>query len=219
MKIYISKYRDHWVSPYKICERICWWREIDYDEPWVKRVNAVLNPIMGLWMAFLDFVHPRIEYVKIDRWDTWSMDSTLSPIILPMLRQLKKDKHGAPNTDDEDVPPRLRSTTKAAQKAKKEKWDTDGNHFARWDWIMDEMIWAFEQLAMDDWEAQFHSGVHDTIWVPSKELDAKGKPLTYQMKKGPKDTWKWDKKGYMKHSDRIDNGLRLFGKYYRALWD
>ena len=83
---------------------------------------------------------------------------------------------------------------------------------------MDEMIWAFEQLTID-WEEQFHSGVHDTVWVPSKELDAKGKPVTYQMKKGPKDTWKWDKKGWTKHSARIDNGLRLFGKYYRALWD
>jgi len=218
MKVYISKPRDHWLSPYKICEKICWWREIDYDEPWVERVNAVLKPVMGLWMAFLDLVHPCIEYVKIDYWDTWSMDSTLSPIILPMLKQLRKDKHGAPNTDDEDVPANLRSTTKAAQKAKKNDWDSDGNHFKRWDWIMDEMIWAFEQLTID-WEAQFHSGVHDNIWVPSKELDAKGKPLTYQMTKGPKDTWKWDKKGHVKHSNRIDNGLRLFGKYYRALWD
>jgi hypothetical protein len=218
MKVYISKYRDHWLSPYTICEKICWWREIDYDEPWVQRVVKVLDPVMGVWRNFLDIVHPRIEYVKIDRWDTWSMDSTLTPIILPMLKQLKKDKHGAPYTEDVDVPERLRSTTKAAIKSKKESWDTDGNHFKRWDWIMDEMIWAFEQLA-DDWEAQFHTGKSDVVWIPSKELDAKGKPLTYEMKAGPKDTRKWDKKGYMKHSARIDNGTRLFGKYFRALWD
>jgi len=218
MKVYINKYRDHWLSPYTICEKICWWREIDYDEPWVQRVVKVLDPVMGVWRNFLDIVHPRIEYVKIDRWDTWSMDSTLTPIILPMLKQLKKDKHGAPYTEDADVPERLRSTTKAAIKSKKESWDTDCNHFKRWDWIMDEMIWAFEQLA-DDWEAQFHTGKSDIVWVPSKELDAKGKPLTYEMKAGPKDTRKWDKKGYMKHSARIDNGTRLFGKYFRALWD
>jgi hypothetical protein len=218
MKVYISKYRDHWLSPYTICEKICWWREIDYDEPWVQRVNKVLEPVMGVWRDFLDFVHPRIEYVKIDRWDTWSMDSTLTPIILPMLKQLRKDKHGAPYTEDADVPERLRSTTKAAIKSKKESWDTDCNHFKRWDWIMDEMIWAFEQLA-DDWEAQFHTGKSDIVWIPSKELDTKGKPLTYEMKSGPKDTRKWDKKGYMKHSARIDNGTRLFGKYFRALWD
>jgi len=218
MKVYISKYRDHWLSPYTICEKICWWREIDYDESWVQRVVKILNPVMGVWRDFLDIVHPRIEYVKIDRWDTWSMDSTLTPIILPMLKQLKKDKHGAPYTEDADVPERLRSTTKAAIKSKKESWDTDCNHFKRWDWIMDEMIWAFEQLA-DDWEAQFHTGKSDVVWIPSKELDAKGKPLTYEMTAGPKDTRKWDKKGYMKHSARIDNGTRLFGKYFRALWD
>jgi hypothetical protein len=174
---------------------------------------------MDIYKKILDFVHPPINYVKIDNYDTWSMDSTLTPIILPMLKQLKETKHGAPFTEDEDVPERLRSTTKAAIKSKKESWDTDCNHFRRWDWILDEMIWAFEQLADDDWEAQFHTGTSDIVWVPSKELDAKGKPLTYEMKSGPKDTRKWDKKGYTKHSTRIDNGTRLFGKYFRALWD
>jgi hypothetical protein len=174
---------------------------------------------MDVYKKILDFIHPPINYVKIDNYDTWSMDSTLTPIILPMLKQLKETKHGAPFTEDADVPERLRSTTKAAIKSKKESWDTDCNHFKRWDWILDEMIWAFEQLADDDWEAQFHTGTSDIIWVPSKELDAKGKPLTYEMKSGPKDTRKWDKKGYMKHSARIDNGTRLFGKYFRALWD
>ena len=219
MKVYISKYRDHWLSPYTICERICWWREIDYDEPWVQRTVKVLDPVMAVWRTILDTIHPPINLIKIDNYDTWSMDSTLTPIILPMLKQLKETKHGAPYTEDKDVPERLRSTTKAAVKSKKNSWDSDGNHFKRWDWILNEMIWSFEQLADDDWEAQFHSGNSDVVWVPSKELDAKGKPRNYEMKKGPKDTRKWDKKGYMKYSERIDNGTRLFGKYFRALWD
>ena len=219
MKVYISKYRDHWLSPYTICEKICWWREIDYDEPWVQRVVKILDPVMAVCRTILDTIHPPINFIKIDHYDTWSMDSTLTPIILPMLKQLKETKHGAPFTEDEDVPANLRSTTKSAQKAKKESWDTDGNHFLRWDWILDEMIWAFEQLADDDWEAPYFTGKSDVVWVPSKELDAKGKPRTYEMKKGPGDTRKYDKKGYMKHSARIDNGTRLFGKYFRALWD
>ena len=219
MKVYISKYRDHWLSPYTICEKICWWREIDYDEPWVQRTVKVLDPVMAVWRTILDTIHPPINLIKIDNYDTWSMDSTLTPIILPMLKQLKETKHGAPYTEDKDVPERLRSTTKAAVKSKKNSWDSDGNHFARWDWILNEMIWSFEQLADDDWEAQFHTGKSDIKWVPSKELDAKGKPRNYEMKKGPKDTRKWDKKGYMKYSARIDNGTRLFGKYFRALWD
>lgn len=218
MKVYLNKYRNHWLSPYTICEKICWWRGIDYDEPWVERVNTILTPVCAALMKFLDIVHPKINYVKIDRWDTWSMDSTLSPIILPMLKQLKQDTHGAPNVNDADVPANLRSTTKSAQKDKKNSWSTDGNHFRRWDWVLDEMIWSFEQLCMDDWEAQFHSGESDISWAPS-DVDADGKPLTYQMKRGPKDTRKFDKKGYMKHDARIQRGLELFGKYFRALWD
>jgi hypothetical protein len=218
MKVYLNKYRYHWISPYKICEKICWWREIDYDEPWVKRTSDILTPVCTLWMKFLDVVHPKVDYVKIDYWDTWSMDSTLSPIILPMLKQLKQDKHGAPFVKDEDVPATLRSTTKSAQKAKKNDWDTDGNHFRRWDWVLDEMIWAFEQLCNDDHDAKFHTGESDILWEPS-DVDASGKTLTYEMKRGPKDTRKFDKKGWTKHNARIDNGTRLFGKYFRALWD
>ena len=218
MIIYKSKYRDHWLSPYTICEKICFWREIDYDEPWVKTTNKVLEPACIAWRKFLDVVHPKIDYVKIDKWDTWSMDSTLSPIILPMLKQLQKDKHGAPFTDDEDVPKNLHSTTKLAQKVKENEWDTDGNHFKRWDWIMSEMIWAFEQLCDEDHDAQFHTGESDIDWKVSK-TDEAGKPLLWEMAKGPNDTRKFDKKGYMKHQERIRNGTRLFGKYYQNLWD
>lgn len=218
MKVYINKYRYHWVSPYTICEKICFWREIDYDEPWVKTANRVLEPICTLWMKFLDRVHPKVDYVKIDYWDTWSMDSTLSPIILPMLKQLHKHKHGAPNVDDEDVPARLRSTTKSAQKAKENPWDTDGNHFRRWDWVMEEMIWAFEQICMEDSDKQFYSGEIDHEWVVS-EHDADGKAKLWTMEKGPNHTFKVDRKGLKKHHDRINNGTRLFGKYYQALWD
>ena len=56
MKVYISKYRGHWLSPYTICEKICWWREIDYDEPWVKRAVKILGPVMDVYKKILDFV-------------------------------------------------------------------------------------------------------------------------------------------------------------------
>ena len=219
MKVYISKYRNHWLSPYTICERICWWREIDYDEPWVQRVNKVLGPIMDIYKKILDFVHPPINYVKIDNYDTWSMDSTLTPIILPMLKQLKETKHGAPFVDDEDVPEHLRST---AAEPKENEWDTDSNHFLRWDWIMDEMIFAFECKVDDSWEDAFRSGEHDLLWIP---VGADGTPVPkgehkhYQMTHGPKDTYKCDYAGMKVVEDRIQNGFRLFGKYYQGLWD
>lgn len=79
--------------------------------------------------------------ITIHSWDTWSMDHTLSYIIVPMLKQLQQTKHGSPNTDDEDVPEKLRSTSAPS---KQNEWDTDDNFHRRWDWIMNEMIWAFE---------------------------------------------------------------------------
>ena len=87
--------------------------------------------------------------VRIDNYDTWSMDHTLAPIILPMLVQLKATKHGAPMVDMEDVPKELRAT-KAQQNKYAKGGDVDPKHFERWDWIMNEMIYAFDCKANKD---------------------------------------------------------------------
>lgn len=208
MKIYFNKPKNNWISPYTIIEKVMFWREIDYDEPIVEFWNGVLSPICSTLFDIRQFFNRDIRFVHIDRWDTWSMDSTLSPIILPMLKQLRKDKHGAPYVDDEDVPTNMRSTTKAAIKAKKEPHDTDINHFKRWDWVMDEMIWTFEQLCNWDHEGQFYTHMTKTIgWESEKDINKSIRKI------------KVDKVGLKRHNDRINNGLRLFGKYYRGLWD
>ena len=93
--------------------------------------------------------------IKIHKYDTWSMDHTLAPIILPMLKQLKETKHGAPIVYDSDVPKELHMTKK-----EQSAFDKDGSapdkFFNRWDWVMDEMIWAFEQKCRDDWMEDYH---------------------------------------------------------------
>jgi len=234
MKIYISKYRNHWISPYTILRTVCFWEkdeDVFYnldDDPnnkyqkWVDR----LDPICIGFQKFLGFVHPRIEYIKIDKHDTWSMDSTLAPIILPMLKQLKASKHGSGIVDLEDVPEHLRYNTHEEWEDQ-ESFDFYHEHevkegecdiHARWDWVLDEMIWAFEQICEDNNDAQFHSGVHDMKSVPCK-WDENGKPTLYTFEEGPNHTAKFDIEGYQKHHDRINNGTRLFGKYYKNLWD
>jgi hypothetical protein len=218
MKIYIGKPRDNWVSPYRICEKVCFWREIDYDEPWVKFSAKLLAPFCEAWQKFLNVVHPKIDYIKIDRWDTWSMDSTLSPIILPMLKQLKKDKHGAPYVDDADVPPKLRSKPLPVKPSNLSKSpdvhkindNLDSKFFKRWDYVIDEMIWTFEQLCDWDNDGKFYTHItktKDWDWENEESINKSIRNI------------KVDKVGLKKHHDRIDNGLRLFGKYYRALWD
>ena len=87
--------------------------------------------------------------IHIDRWDTWSMDHTLAPIILPMLKQLKETKHGAPYVESADVPKELRMNVHQ-KVAYKTDGTTDENFFKRWDWVMDEMIYAFDCKANKD---------------------------------------------------------------------
>jgi hypothetical protein len=190
-----------------------------YDDANRKYTDWLVGPCSWL-QKFLDVVHPKINYVKIDRWDTWSMDHTLSPIILPMLKQLKETKHGSPYVDDEDVPDELKSTSAPPRE---NDWDIDDNHHLRWDWVMDEMIFAFECKVDDSWEDAFRSGEIDTIWVKTDEKilnPVTGKEeITYQMTDGPNHTYKCDYEGMKKVQQRIDNGFRLFGKYYQSLWD
>lgn len=132
---------------------------------------------------YVDEGDQKVE-IQIDPWDTWSMDYTLSLLIHPMLKQLKLNKHGAPVVDLNDVPKNLRPTEDEVVEYKT-KGETDPKFFDRWDWVMDEMIWAFEQKANDD-----------EAWATyTNELDR------------------------LKHANRVQNGFRLFGKYYEALWD
>jgi hypothetical protein len=219
MKVYISGYRNHWISPYTMLEKLFFWREIDYDEPIIEKWSDRLTPISQAIQWALDRIHPKFELVKIDRYDTWSMDHTLAHIILPMLKQLKATKHGAPFVDDEDVPEELKSTSALP---KENEWHTDSNHHARWDWALDEMIFAFDCKLDDSWQDAFCSGEHDMLWVP---VDAdgnkvpKGEHKYYRMERGPKDTYQCDYEGMRVVEARIQNGFRLFGKYYQALWD
>ena len=209
MKVYISKYRNHWLSPYVILDKVFFWREIDYEEPIIEKWADRLEPFSKVLQDVLDFIHPRIEYVKINHWDTWSMDHTLSSIVVPMLKQLKEVKHGAPHVDDEDVPEELKSTSAPPT----EDYDVDDNHFKRWDYVMDEMIFAHQSKLDDDWQEQFFTGVADYV----HEKDESGK--LYQMKEGPNHTQKVDWDGMKAYEARIQNGFRLFGKYYQGLWD
>jgi hypothetical protein len=198
--VYLNEYKNHWISPYKILEKIYFWREIDYDEPMIEKLSSVLHPICVAIRWVLDKLDRKIDYVKIDRWDTWSMDITLSHIILPMLKQLQATKHGAPSVDDEDVPEYLKSYM---AQPKEYEWDTDELWFKRWDWVLNEMIWTFEQKIDDDNDAEFFD--HSTV---------KGLPWDKDYI-GPK----MNVVAYESHQARISNGFRLFGKYYQALWD
>jgi len=165
---------------------------------WVEdRIQDVYNVFNWIWF---DRRQQRVK-VHIDRWDTWSMDHTLAPIILPMLVQLKETKHGAPHVDLEDVPKELHG--KKLTKKQKEQGEVDDKHFERWDWVLNEMIWAFEQKCRDHWEEDYYGPY----------IEGEGDGIL-----GGHFEWT-DDEGRQKHQERMSNGFRLFGKYFESLWD
>ena len=238
MKIKIGNYTS-WFGPYQLAEKLMFWVPDEKDEhgfphtadrvhkfgEWLAHGSIEPDPEVGeirkwgddrptTWLykflRWIDSKKKRTIKVHIDRWDTWSMDHTLAYIILPMLKQLKATKHGAPYVDPKECPPELQP--KKQTKKQKDNCETDSTHFARWDWVLDEMIFAFESKLDDSWEDQFESGEWDTQW---KKLE----DGNYQMVNGPNHTREYDWEGRKKYQERISNGFRLFGKYYENLWD
>jgi hypothetical protein len=223
VKVNIGPYTS-WVGPYQIAEKILFWMD-RYEDDRVHNFGTWLDknvPGLTRLCTWIESKKKRKIKVHIDGYDVWSMDHTLGLIVLPMLNKLKEVKHGSPFVDLEDVPPHLRYTTK-------EDWDTQKSFkfydeyepkegeidiHARWDWVISEMIFAFEHLVDDSWENEYSSGEIDIKFVPCED-----NPKLSTMEDGPNHTFVCDYEGMKKVYARMDNGFRLFGKYYRNLWD
>ena len=187
MKIDIGPY-PRWFGPYQLAEKLLFWKDKDDDVvfafgDWLDKYTPIAR--ISQWVY-----GKRKVKVRIDPYDTWSMDHTLGLIIVPMLKQLKATKHGSPSVSDADVPEELLSPMGYLAT---EDYDVDDNYHKRWDWVMDEMIWAFEQTIDETSDDHF--------------FDRSVEPYVY------------DKDGHRAHMQRIDNGIMLFGKYYQGLWD
>jgi hypothetical protein len=211
MKIFLGPYRN-FIGPYQIAEGILFWKNRDSDiveklGDWLATNKDGTDSALCRLCRWVDTFKERKINIRIDDYDIWSMDHTLAMIIVPMLKELSKNKHGAPFVDNEDVPLEFQSiSAPALSEEQKNTGDTDENWFPRWEWVLNEMIWTFEQHS-SNWEEQYYSGESDLLFNDGV------------MKKGPKDTFTVDEKGVAAHRERMKNGRRLFAKYYEALWD
>ena len=238
MKVKIGPY-PNWFGPYQLAEKLMFWVPEEKDEYGFSHTAKKVHKF-GEWLAhgsiepeaevgevtswdrdrpttllykFLNWVHSkkkRTIKVHIDKWDTWNLDLTLAYIILPLLKQLKEKTHGAPYVEPKDCPDHLKPNK--LTKKEKENGTVDNNHFARWDWVLNEMIFAFESKIDTSWEETFESGESDILW---KKLEDGMSEMVY----GPNHTKVYDTKGREAYQKRISNGFRLFGKYYENLWD
>jgi hypothetical protein len=169
MYVKIGPYKNY-LGPYQIADKIFFWVDrrgiFPDDDSRHERWDYKAADAFGDWLArtwitkfchWVESKHKRNIKVRIDKYDTWSMDHTLALIIHPMLLQLKATKHGSPHVDDDDVPEELRSAAAEELTEDEKRWGSEDALFhKRWEWVMDEMIFAFELELNDDWEDVYY---------------------------------------------------------------
>lgn len=161
--------------------------------------------------------------IQIDPFDTWSLDHTIASIILPALIQLKNTKHGVPGEFTDRVGGDFDNNL-VFDFIKEDDTEVFNQLCDSWDDVLDKMIWSFLQLSIeDDYDNKYHHGKMETDWVESDYTytdPITGKiEKTYQMvDKNPEEHW-FDQIGSQEHEKRIQEGLDLFGKHFRDLWD
>lgn len=93
--------------------------------------------------------------VKIDKWDNWNLDHTLALILYPALLDFKSAEIGCHYVDSGDVPESLRNEkfddlTYIPWSDAKDSEEYDTYLVNRWNYVLDEMIFAFGQIANHD---------------------------------------------------------------------
>jgi hypothetical protein len=162
--------------------------------------------------------------VEIDPFDTWGLDHTLATIILPALIQLKNTKHGVPSEFTSRVGGDFDNNL-VFDFIKEDDNIVFDQLCDSWDEVLDKMIWSFLQLSIeDDYDSQYHHGKMDIAWekLPDKlhpnPTTGVKEPLYQMVDKNPGEHW-YDHIGIQEHEKRIQEGLELFGKHFRDLWD
>lgn len=224
MRVYIGPHVK-WIGPYQIAEMILFWKDkdaVNVDDPMEAHPDHEYIHNFGRWLAedchgqeswltrICSWIYNRRKRkvkVHVDGYDAWNADHTLAMVIVPVLKMVRESNGGAPSVDDEDVPEHLRSTSAPElTEEQKNTGHTDDNWFKRWEYVLDEMIWAFEQHADEDFESKFYSGAIDYQIIDGRLVN------------GPDHTFKVDYEGMDAALKRMTNGRRLFAKYYNSLW-
>lgn len=229
MKVNISGYPNTWWT----CQIHSKYMDKKYDYNW-KESNTKFEKILEKIESTIRwFYNNTINHivkhrkrkisVRIDREDTWSMDHTLAYIILPMLKQLKATKHGSPYVESEDVPEHMRLTERETAvfdhgsydktlNATDEEIEAASDKFhAQFDWVLDQMIWSFEQEIDEEGD---YKNYYDP-YEPGEIVEGNGfLNKEEQLKMG-----KFNTEKHKAFNERKQLGFTLFGKYYQSLWD
>jgi hypothetical protein len=183
MKVQIGPYKKWW-GPYQIADLL---QYVGFSKSKTNQIGEWLadTPLLGV----CEWIHARRKRtvkVIIHDYDVWGMDHTIALIAVPLVKKLKEKRHGSPSVDDEDVPEHLRVAFAEHEKLKNHHIDSSWH--LRWDWVLDEIIWGFENmLAEEAGDIDFH-------------------------KDG-----KYDLEAHNDFDERVRNSMRLFGKYFQGM--
>lgn len=116
MKVYIGPYPE-WIGPYQIASifpRVV--RPYIEECGWLNKLcNYIYNK------------RKKTVVVKIDSYDIWNVDTTLSLILVPLLKKYKEESMSFAEVEDEELPEGIQPKSEEA-----------------WAWALDEMIFAFD---------------------------------------------------------------------------
>jgi hypothetical protein len=145
--------------------------------------------------------YTRSTKVEIHDSDVDNADYILAMIAAPLLEKLRQNKKGSGSIDDIDVPEILRSTS--APEPIHDS-DVDENHHLRWDYAINEMIFAMREIAnqRNTMDVFFDHSKVDENSSFAEQIDA----------------IICDRIGLDAYDQRIQKGCELFGKYFQSLW-
>jgi hypothetical protein len=222
-----KKYKYQWEESTTRFEKI-----FENLENWCQVVlDATVNKILNKRVQ-------RKVKVRIDYYDTWSMDHTLAYLIVPMLKQLKNTKQGSPYIDKEDLPQELHlseredavfnhgSYDKTLNATEQEIEAASEKFHAQWKWVIDQMIWSFEQeLDEDEGDSNFYDPYSPDEVIKPRKYGILNDDGSVTEKEFPlSEDWirkhgKFNHEKYKAYHERKQKGFTLFGKYYQSLWD
>jgi hypothetical protein len=124
--------------------------------------------------------------VQIDKFDTWSLDVALAPVIMAALIAYKESCDLCP-AEFANLAGSLENRQQSFEFYIWSDDEIESRSMKAWIETVDKMIWSFEQIS-SYWDEKYY-------------------------KRDP-----FDIVGHELHDARIQEGLDLFAKYYRAFW-
>lgn len=208
MKVYLGPFK-YYFGPYQIADLL---QKVGVSEDTCHKIGERLDKT---WLKpICEFIYKyrqRVERIKIHNYDAWNLGDTVAKIALPLMQEFKRQGiQGAPFVDDEDVPEYLRSTNAPPLTEEEQNYGgVDKNWHPRWEWVVEEIIWALGEVNDPDAEDKLRVSID-----PSKPWNEPGIPIEQSLNR-----YRFDMELYKAWADRKQNGLRLFGKYLEAIWN